>query len=154
MGLNHEFYLVPFEIDILNNNDWKNESKYLASKVVIDDVIIQYIYDTLEWIPSYTPSYKGLQSSLGLNYHGRTIFNKEAYSHLKGILSSWKNLFEYAPPTFKLTGEYIEGEGLDDIGEYEQLTLDKNKMVTEFNQLLKLVENINTKNFILYHEGI
>lgn len=121
----------------------------------IEDDIIQYIFDTLEWVPIKNPSRNGLQNMMGLNYHGVTIFNKESSNILKNVLNSWRSLFESSPNTIiELTGSYFDGDGPEDFGEYEKFKVNKKVLNSKFDKLVLLTEKLEDDEYYLLHSGI
>lgn len=80
MGLEQEFYLVSDTIDI--NEIWMlRENNRVIDNVVIHDDIIQYITDSLEWIPSKNPAKKGNPDDQSINYYGVTLFDENLPNH-------------------------------------------------------------------------
>lgn len=69
MGLDHEFYLVPNTVNV--NQIWKLRENNNIESVRIHDDIIQYIMDSLNWIPSKNPSTSGNFNRKGLNNYGK-----------------------------------------------------------------------------------
>jgi hypothetical protein len=106
MNLVHEFYLVSQPMDA--KQIWMlRESNNVIDTVTIHDDMIQYILDSLKWIPCKNPAKQGNPSGFGINYYGVTLFDKQSSASLNGIFSSWRDLFKNAPITFELTGNFV-----------------------------------------------
>ncbi|PGM49020.1 hypothetical protein [Bacillus sp. AFS053548] len=117
MGLEHEFYLVPDTVNV--SRIWKlRENNNDIESVRIHDDIIQYIMDSLNWIPSKNPSISGNLNRKGLNYYGETLFEQQASEKIIAIFTSWRDLFINGPKVLKLRGVFVYGED-DEDGDYE-----------------------------------
>ncbi|PRS26196.1 hypothetical protein C6W19_25885 [Bacillus sp. RJGP41] len=152
MGLEHEFYLVSDTIDI--NEIWMlRENNRVIDNVVIHDDIIQYISDSLEWIPSKNPAKKGNPDGQSFNYYGVTLFDEQSSKSLIGIFTSWRNLFESAPNTFEITGNFVDGDNEQD-GEYERININRDEVVNQLGKIISMAEHLAKGNCYLYHLGI
>lgn len=67
MDLNHEFYLISKTTVIKDFWIHRESSNDVIESVVIHDDVIQYIMDSLEWIPSQNPAMRGNPSGRGIN---------------------------------------------------------------------------------------
>jgi hypothetical protein len=152
MGLEHEFYLVSGIIDL--NEIWTlRENNKVIEGVLIHDDIIQYILDSLVWVPSKTPTKQGTINSQGINYYGITLFDKDSSESLKGVLTSWRDLFKNAPKTFELTGNFVDGADEQD-GVYEKLHINRDDLVNKLEKVVSMSESLGKGNCYLYHLGI
>ncbi|MFY0779339.1 hypothetical protein AB1K18_03345 [Peribacillus simplex] len=104
MSLDHEFYLISKTTDIKNFWMYRERNNSVIDSIVIQDDLIQYIIDSLEWID---PSLRGTTSGHGINYHGVTLFDNHSSDTLISIFSSWKSLIKNAPDKFEFTGEFV-----------------------------------------------
>jgi hypothetical protein len=153
MGLEHEFYLVEDKIDL--NEVWmlrENKNKVIESVAFHDD-IIQYILDTLKWIPSKNPAYQGNTNGKGINYYGVTLFDKQSSESLKGVFTSWRDLFKNAPGTFELTGSFVWEDNEQD-GVYERSNINLDQVVTQLEKIIFMSDQLAKGDFYLYHFGI
>lgn len=82
--------------------------------VTIHDDIIQYILDSLEWIPSKNPAKKGSPMGQGINYYGVTLLDEQSSRSLINVFTAWRDLFKNAPETFELTGNFIYSDNGND----------------------------------------
>ncbi len=58
----------------------------------IEDDLIRYIADTLEWIPTLNPA-KNNESHRGLCYYGPTVIHTEGAQVASPIFNGWAELF-------------------------------------------------------------
>ncbi|SFC93718.1 hypothetical protein SAMN05443252_10914 [Bacillus sp. OV322] len=152
MGLEHKFYLVSETIEI--NEIWTLiENIRVIDNVVIHDDIVHYISDSLEWIPSKNPAKKGNPNGRGINYYGVTLFDEQSSKLLKGIFTSWRDLFENAPNTFEITGNFVYGDNEQD-GEYERININRDEVINQLGKIISMSEHLAKGNCYLYHLGI
>lgn len=117
----------------------------------IDDELISYISDTLDWIKGWYPN--GAYEK-GLDRYGYTIIKEEEnIRKFKDIIISWRNLFINGPEVIILTGDYgWEVESTK--GYYEKNVFKKKDIIDQLSNLLTVIEKaINTKNYVI-HCGI
>ncbi|AIQ14320.1 hypothetical protein [Paenibacillus durus] len=117
----------------------------------IDDELINYISDTLNWIKAWYPngSYEK-----GLDRYGYSIIKEEENIKLfKDIIISWRNLFINAPERIILTGDY--GWEVDSIkGFYVKNEFKKQDIIDQISDLVIVVEKaLDTKTYVI-HYGI
>ncbi|MUT65693.1 hypothetical protein [Paenibacillus sp. NEAU-GSW1] len=131
MALEHEFYLIPITIDV--ERFWMNRENNpkVIDSVVIHDDIVQYVSDTLKWIPSRNPALNGTPAGAGINYHGVTLFDEISARNLKSVFSSWRDLFLNSPTALELTGEFVMVEGGEQSGYYEKLVYNRMKSLSK-----------------------
>lgn len=152
MGLEHEFYLVSETVEI--DEIWTlRENNRVIDKVVIHDDFVQYISDSLEWIPSKNPAKKGIPKGQGINYYGITLFDKQSSKSLKGIFTSWRELFENAPNTFEITGNFVCEDNQQD-GEYEKVKINRDEVVNQLGKIISMSDQLAKCNYYLYHLGV
>ncbi|MEH7514509.1 hypothetical protein V7146_17485 [Gottfriedia acidiceleris] len=152
MGLEHEFYLIPDTVNV--NQIWKlRKNNNEIESVRIHDDIIQYIMDSLNWIPSKNPSTSGNLNRKGLNYYGVTLFEQQSSEKIIAIFTSWKNLFRNGPKVLKLRGNFVYGED-DEDGKYEKLIINRDELINKIEKMITMAEKLSKGNFYLYHLGI
>lgn len=155
MGLEHEFYLISNTSDVKNFWMYKENSNSVIDSVVIHDDLINYIFDSLEWIPSKNPELSGTPKGRGLNFHGVTLFDKQSSESLIRILSSWRDLFKSAPNTLELTGDFVYDDINEQIlGEYEKLVFNRDEVITLFEKVIAMSVYLAEDDYYLYHCGI
>lgn len=154
MAIKHEFYLIPNTLDVKTFWLHKENDSNIIACVVIEDDVIQYISDTLKWIPSKNPALNNIPSGMGINYHGVTLFDKQSSAVLKSILASWRDLFKHSPKILELTGAFVMESDADTAGHYETLVLNRDDIVNQFETIISFSERLAEGNFYVYHCGI
>ncbi|MFD1676401.1 hypothetical protein [Alicyclobacillus fodiniaquatilis] len=154
MSLKHDFYLIKGTADIQDYWRHRADAHNVIDSVTIKDDVIQYILDTLDWIPSKNPALDGNPNGRGINYHGVTLFDKKSSHSLKAIFTAWRDLFANAPNQMELTGEFITESGLESAGRYETLSLDRDEVIKVFEQIIAMSERLNQSDMYVYHCGI
>ena len=119
MGLEHEFFLVTYdEYEEMSYNEYCFPLEDTSNVILLHDDIVQYIQDTLRWIPSINPAIN-YERGFGLNNYGITLFDKEGAEVISKIAKVWADLFSNGPATLKLTGNYgwiTDDNGITDGG--------------------------------------
>lgn len=156
MGLEHEFFLVThneyeeisYDGDYLSSSDPENI-------ISIHDDIIQYIYDTLRWIPSINPA-MNYEKGHGLNNFGITLFDKEGAEVILKIAKAWADLISSGPSTLRLTGNYGWITNDDNIteGGYEIIDVDREELIWNFRKLQLFSEKVISDKYFILHHGI
>ncbi|MFJ7755832.1 hypothetical protein ACQKGI_21580 [Peribacillus muralis] len=154
MSLNHEFYLLPKKIDVNDFWTYIECRNNVIDSVAIHDDLVQYIMDSLEWIPSINPALRGTPSGRGINYYGLTLFDKQSSKTLISIFSSWRSLIINAPDEFELTDAFFYGEDGNQEGQYEKLVFSRDEVITQFEKIISMSENLAAGECYLYHSGI
>ncbi|MFP3726359.1 hypothetical protein U8V72_14320 [Priestia filamentosa] len=151
MTLEHDFYLVKADIEpkefvsrYLKGKLELETSEYVADKVHIEDSIILYMQNTLDWIPTRNPGKRSNPKQHGLCYAGITLFDKESAPKLFQIATSWINLYKSAPETFKLPFE----------DEEESIIYSKSEFLFKLEKLREYANKIAHERFYMYHFGI
>lgn len=156
MGLNHEFFLVA-------NDEYKEqlyEGYYLpvedsSDHILIHDDIIQYMRDTLTWIPSINPA-MNYEKGFGLNNYGITLFDKDGAEIIFKVAKAWEDLFSNGPSILKLTGNYgwvTDDMGVTD-GNYEIIEVDRNELVASLRKLQLFSDKAIYDRYFILHHGI
>ncbi|UPM55458.1 hypothetical protein [Gottfriedia acidiceleris] len=152
MGLEHEFYLVPDTVDV--QEFWRlRDYNNVIDGVIIHDDMIQYIMDSLDWIPSINPSTSHNKNRRGINYYGITLFEQQSSELIIAIFTSWRNLFINGPKVLKLRGNFVFGEN-DEGGEYEKLIINRYELLIKIEKMISMAEKLSKGNLYLYHLGI
>ncbi|MCB2300827.1 hypothetical protein [Clostridium tagluense] len=121
----------------------------------LHDDIVQYIHDTLIWIPSINPA-MNYERGLGLNNYGITLFDKEGAEVILKIAKAWADLFTYGPSTLNLTGSYgwiTDDNGILD-GDYERFNINRDELVNRFRKLQLFSEKVISNKYFILHHGI
>lgn len=152
MSMDHEFYL-------LSKDEYKTEDIFELRKkgfprsVYIHDDLIQYILDTLFWIPCFNPSRN--ERLYGLCLYGVTIIDQQGAAILRTVFSSWAQLFSVSPEQLKLQGAFMMVVGSNEEGEYEKIVINRDEIVSEFQKLAGYAEKVmKSDDLIILHMGI
>ncbi|MCZ8520168.1 MULTISPECIES: hypothetical protein [Paenibacillus] len=148
-GQYHDFFLIPNTTDLEDYQNFKNNS--IESAVIHDD-LINYINDSLVWIPSKNPCEGGIPNVRGLNNFGLTLFDKQSSEVLILIFRSWRDLFKNAPDILELT---VYGEDkLSDSKEKLVLVFNRDEVIKQFDMVILMSERLSEGDFYLLHCGI
>jgi hypothetical protein len=159
VGLVHEFLLVPKnKLDSFYDDYVWDESGFNAEKsgvtdyIEVDDDLIQYVMDSLNWIPSYNPS--KTESGFGLNYYGITLIRQDGALVAKNIFNSWADLFSHGPDVLELRGSFSWEDDNLESGSYETLKFARNDLVGIFRKLALYAEEVLIGELNLLHLGL
>jgi len=117
--------------------------------------VIQYIYDTLRWIPSINPA-RNCERGFGLNNYGITLIDKEGAEVILKIAKAWADLFSNGPSILRLTGNYgciTNDKGIEE-GNYEIIEVNRDELVESFRKLQLFSEKVMLNQFFIIHHGI
>lgn len=152
-GLNHDFLLLKLsEFAYWGYDQFYNDPQ----AVILHDDIINYVFDSLMWIPCHTPVRRNkMFERKGLNPHGVTIIKEEGADAAHSIFGLWADLFSQAPNVLKLTGSYGWNEG-EENGQYETIIAERDKIVKTFRQLSEYAQRVRETEggFYILHIGI
>lgn len=140
MALEHEFVAID-EID-----DIDNVRDYTAHMVKVPDAVIQYVADTFRWVKTY---WTNEQEKWGLDYYGYTIIKGTNINKFKNIIDNWLQIFECAPESFYITGDYLLDEN-----KYEKIELSKQEVLSWLSSLQKECIKAIEQEKLLLHLGI
>jgi hypothetical protein len=156
MVLNHEFFLVTHnEYEEMSYDGDYLSSVGLGNIISIHDDIIQYINDTLRWVPSINPA-MNYEKGLGLNNYGITLFDKEGAEVIFKIAKAWAYLFSNGPSALKLTGNYgwiTNDKGIAE-GNYELIEVIRDELIESFRKLQLFSEKVISDKYFIIHHGI
>lgn len=138
MALSHDFVVIKTQDE--------NQMDNTFQKVSISDELILYMKDSFSWVDSL---WNGKKEMSGLNYYGYTIIANQNIVKLREIVIAWQKLFEIAPDSFFLTGNYLLDEGC-----YEKNPFDKSMVLLQLKSLCKLCESAIEENKYILHNGI
>ena len=156
MSIEHEFFLVSntvaYQDLILMRNNEKNLD--IIDSLDLPDDLIQYIADSLNWIPCKNPAKSMIKEEEGINYYGVTLFDQTSAATMKSIFTAWHSLFTNSPETLELTGEFIHSSNKKLLGERERLVFRRNDVLELLERLLSMIVRLEEENLYLYHLGI
>ncbi|WKA52717.1 hypothetical protein QWY22_09225 [Planococcus liqunii] len=154
MSIEHEFCLVPKTVNYFERIMSGEKDSNTIDSITIPDDLIQYIRDSLNWIPSKNPAKSMTREEKGINYHGITLFDQTSAAVMKNVLAAWHNLFTNSPEKLELTGEFVLSSKKNTLGEYEGLIFNRNDVLALLERLISMIDRLKEENLFLYHLGI
>jgi len=158
MGLEHNFLYLGS--DKYNDDIWKKiqynplklESNIISELeyVNIHDDLLMYFHDYFVWIKLYNPSKK--EGVNGFCYYGVTTIYGNALFQMKNILDGLLTIFNNAPSMVKLKGNFVTDENNESY--YDKIYIEKEKLISIFNKLNKLIEKAIEEKGYIVHLGI
>lgn len=151
----HEFILVnkilnKVEIDDLINDFFNVHSLNLYNCVSINDHIILYILDTLNFVKFKWPSGEVKNE---LAYYGYSIIEGDEIKKIREIFKGWKIIFNEGNSIITLTGLYtVLGENTE--GEYEEIKIEKRKIIKCFDDLINICDIAYKNSYSILHLGV
>lgn len=139
MALVHEFIIV-------SKDNAQKVISHGTRPVIISDIIIRYINDSLQWICSI---WNGGKSKKGISYYGYSIIEGEEIKKLKKIIMQWEKLFSLSPSEICLTGDFLL-----DQNRYEKNKIKKDCIIDELHSLVEMCEEAIKNNANILHSGI
>ncbi len=79
---------------------WRDKEHYkglIVEYIGLEDNIVEYIYDSLTWIPCRNPSLPGMPKHIGFNNIGVTLFDEHSATSLISIFTAWSDLLKNGP---------------------------------------------------------
>ena len=139
MALVHEFVVISKEnVQRVISDD--------MNSVVISDIIIRYINDSLQWISSIWNDGKRKK---GISYHGYSIIEGEEINKLKNLIMQWENLFRLSPSEIYLTGGFLLEKN-----QYEKNKIKRDCIIGELHSLVEICEEAIKRDANILHNGI
>lgn len=110
--------------------------------------VIDYIYDSLTWIPCMNPALTGNPKQVGFNNIGITLFDEYSSSSLISIFTAWVDLFKNGPSRIqKLI--YFHEESAEDI-----LSFERDETIEKIEKIIYLSRQLSEGKYYLFHCGI
>jgi len=161
-GLNHDFLLLSCEEHPIEQ--WQRCYNNPAAIKIHNDVL-EYMSDTLKWIPTYNPATK--QPHNGLCWSGPTIIRESVAELAANLFRLWVELFSRGPEELLLTGQFgwqVENDpdkdGFERVvpntAEYERLVLSRDPLIAKLRTLVSYAVHVHQGNGTHYvlHLGI
>lgn len=137
MGLEHK-------IAIISQNSNESIISSNMNSVIVSDVIIQYIGDSLKWVHTI---WNGKKEQEGIPYYGFSFIEKDEIEKFKNIVRQWREMFCLAPEEFYLTGNFLE-----DKEQYEKNLIKRDEIIKVLESCITICEQaIGEGNKILYN---
>lgn len=139
MGLIHEFAVLSKD---------SNESIISSDmdSIIISDIIIEYISDSLKWVHTI---WNGKKVQEGISYYGYSFIEGDEIEKFKNIISQWKELFCFAPKEFYLTGDFLPDENC-----YSKNLIKKNEIIKVLESCINMCEKAMDGKHKILHIGI
>jgi len=152
VSLNHQFYLVRKA-----EHDYSDYAAFVSAPggVELHDDLIDYMWDTLSWIPTILAA-RG-ERFQGLDRWGPTVIDHQGALVARTVFGAWADLFACGPETLTLRGPWVStSEGGASGGEYETLRADRDELVTSLRSLASYAGEVIGARGELYilHLGI
>lgn len=148
----HRFILLPER-----HGDYSHCTEYAdsAAGVEIDDALVQYIWDTLQWLDTINPTKSPHHAGLGLNYHGLTVIDSAGAKKASRIFRLWADLMKEAPGQIELTGAYelMETDGGTQ-GAYATIVMDRSEVVARLCSIAEYADRAASGSLFLLHLGV
>ena len=161
-GLNHDFMLLASEEHPIEN--WES-CYHNPDAVKIHDDVLEYLADTLKWIPTYNPATK--RPFQGLCWHGPTVIRESGALVTAKVFSLWADLLNCGPADLELTGAFgwkVENDpdkdGFERIvprsAKYERLVINRDRLVASLHTLVSYAERVQQTQgaYYILHLGI
>lgn len=152
MSLNHQFYLVRKA-----EHDYTDYAALIHAPggVELHDDLIDYMWDTLLWIPTILAA--SAERFHGLNRWGPTVIDDQGAPVARNVFGAWANLFACGPEKLQLRGPaLISGDAGAGDGGYETLCLERDELVRALRSLESYAGDVIAAEGALYilHLGI
>ncbi|TAA71990.1 hypothetical protein [Planococcus salinarum] len=154
MSLEHEFFLVSNTVTYHELMSSSEKNPDIIDSIDIPDDLIQYIADSLNWIPCKYPALSMTREVKGIDCYGVTLFDHTSAATMKSIFTAWHSLFTNSPEKLELAGEFVVSSKKNILGEYEHLFYSRDNVLELLKRLLSMIERLEEENLFLYHFGI
>ncbi|AWE07301.1 hypothetical protein DCE79_07895 [Lysinibacillus sp. 2017] len=150
----HEFYLIKktetqdddFFLYFYRDND--NYKDLIVEYIGLEDNIVEYIYDSLTWIPCMNPAFPGNPKQVGFNDIGITLFDEHSAPSLISIFTAWSDLLRNGPK------EILKMIYYHDYSEDELVRFDRDIAIEKFGKIISISKQLSDGKYYLYHCGI
>ena len=149
-----EFYLIKKtekQDDIFFLNFYRNRENLkdiIVDSISVDINVIDYIFDSLTWIPCMNPAFPGNPQQVGINHIGITLFDEHSAASLISIFTAWVDLFKNGPSVIqKLI--YFHDYSDDDL-----LSFERDATIEKFEKIISMSKKLSEGNCYIFHCGI
>ncbi len=149
----HDFLLLP-----RTEASYSDYSRFIGDPraISLEDDLIRYIADTLDWIPTRNPARD--EPHRGLCFYGPTVIEAAGASAAVTIFDSWSAIFARGPERLKLKGGWtmIEDDPTNKGGEYQELNVDRDEVVRKLRQFADYARKVLETNgdYFILHLGV
>ena len=150
----HDFYLVKkseTQDEDFFQYFWRDKDNYkdlIVEYIGLEDNIVDYIYDSLTWIPCMNPALPGNPKQVGINDVGITLLDEHSASSLISIFTAWRDLFKNGPDVIEKLIFFHEYR------EEDNLSFERDNTIEKFEKIICLSKQLSNGKYYLYHCGI
>ena len=161
-GLNHDFLLLAYDEHPIEQ--WQRCYNNPAAIKIHNDVL-EYMSDTLKWIPTYNPAKK--QPNEKLCWFEPTVIRELGAEIAANVFRSWVELFSRGPEQLLLTGQFAwqvandpDKDGFERVvansAAYERLTFSRDPLIEKLRRLVSYAVRVHQSSGTHYilHLGI
>ena len=153
----HEFYLIKktesqddkFFLNFYRNRE--NLKDIIVDSISVDINVIDYIFDSLTWIPCMNPAFPGNPQQVGINHIGITLFDEHSASSLISIFTAWVDLFKNGPSVIQKLIYFLDYNENSDEG---LLSFERDATIEKFEKIISMSKQLSEGNCYIYHCGI
>lgn len=162
MSMNHSFWL--FREGERAHTDYSDLVRRCDAPVTLDDEVLRYFFDTLQWIPTFNPAKK--EPGNGLNWWGPTVIDQTGGNLFHQICATWAQMLTCGPKHLQLRGafswqwpydepkHFLSESELHTLGRSMPLEIDRDYLVQQLTTLAQFGAQAATGKFFLLHLGI
>ncbi len=150
----HDFYLIKKtetqDEDFLKYF-WRDKEDYkdlIVEYIGLEDNIVEYIYDSLTWIPCRNPSLPGMPKQISFNNIGITLFDENSATSLISIFTAWSDLLKNGPK------EILKMIYYHNYSEDELVRFDRDYAIAKFEKFSSISKQLSKDKYYIYHCGI
>jgi len=153
----HEFYLIKKtekQDDIFFLNFYRNRENLkdiIVDSISVDINVIDYIFDSLTWIPCMNPAFPGNPQQVGINHIGITLFDEHSAASLISIFTAWIDLFKNGPSVIQKLIYFLDYQENPDEG---LLNFERDATIEKFEKIISMSKQLSEGNCYIFHCGI
>lgn len=143
----HDFWL--FREGERSYKEYRDLYKRRDAPIRISEDVIQYLNQSLQWVPTSTGQ--------GLNLYGVTILNRASGECLQKICSGWAQILSQGPETLVLSFGWMriqDEEGKEAEGQPYRFRISRDELVQSLEKLAEYGGLIASGDYFLFHIGI
>ena len=150
----HDFYLIKKtetqdeEFFQYFYRDKDNYDDLIIEYIGLEVTIVDYIFDSLTWIPCRNPGLPGMPKHIGFNDIGVTLFDEHSAASLISIFTAWVDLLRNGPEEIKKLIYY------HNYSEDEVVRFDRDYAIAKFEKIISISKQLSEGNYYIYHCGI
>mgnify|MGYP003426309295 FL=1 len=153
----HEFYLIKKtekQDDIFFLNFYRNRENLkdiIVDSISVDIQVIEYIFDSLTWIPCMNPAFPGNPQQVGINHIGITLFDEHSAASLISIFTAWVDLFKNGPSVIQKLIYFLDYQENPDEG---LLSFERDATIEKFEKIISMSKQLSEGKCYIFHCGI